>query len=145
MKYKGSMLRRGILAGAMVLAGCGATVAVTAAPAGASNTEMTAVGSFTTFFMMHALFPQLNDINPNKEVGTETQTIQPNTQTCSAGITYSTARAIQPPNGSGQGKTALAGEETAAADCARLHRLLPVVLASGAARGDADERRRRDR
>ena len=117
MKYKGSMLRRGILAGAMVLAGCGATVAVTAAPAGASNTEMTAVGSFTTFFMMHALFPQLNDINPNKEVGSETQTIQPNTQTCSAGITYGTGTGqIQPPNGSGQGKTALAGEETLAAN-----------------------------
>ena len=66
MKYKGSMLRRGILAGAMVLAGCGATVAVAAAPAGASNTEMTAVGSFTTFFMMHALFPEVNIHQPQR-------------------------------------------------------------------------------
>src|ERR1700678_1223108 len=70
VKYKGSMLRRGILAGAMVLAGCGAAVAVAAAPAGASNTEMTAAGSFTTFFMMHALFPEVNNINPNPESGT---------------------------------------------------------------------------
>ena len=114
MKYKGSMLRRGILAGAMVLAGCGATVAVTAAPAGASNTEMTAVGSFTTFFMMHALFPELNDINPNAEVGSQTQSIAADSQTCSGGVLYSTR--MQPPNGSGQGKAALAGEETGAAD-----------------------------
>ena len=114
MKYKGSMLRRGILAGAMVLAGCGATVAVAAAPAGASNTEMTAVGSFTTFFMMHALFPEVNMINPNAEVGSQTQSIAADSQTCSGGVLYSTAK--QPPNGSGQGKSALAGEETGAAN-----------------------------
>ena len=116
MKYKGSMLRRGILAGAMVLAGCGATVAVAAAPAGASNTEMTAVGSFTTFFMMHALFPEVNMINPNAEVGSQTQSIAADSQTCSGGVLYSTAK--QPPNGSGQGKSALAGEETGAANAA---------------------------
>ena len=75
MKYKRSVLRRGILAGAMVLAGCGATVAVAAAPAGASNTEMTGVGSFTTYFMMHALFPEVNMINPNAEVSPQTQSI----------------------------------------------------------------------
>ena len=69
MKYKGSILRRGILAGAMVLAGAGATVAVAAAPAGASNTQMTVAGSATTFFMVHALFPAINDINPNPEAG----------------------------------------------------------------------------
>ena len=115
MKYKGSMLRRGILAGAMVLAGCGATVAVAAgAQAGASNTEMTAAGSFTTFFMMHALFPEVNNINPNAETGSETQSIASDSQTCSGGVIYSTTK--QPPNGSGQGKTALAGEETAASD-----------------------------
>jgi hypothetical protein len=114
VKYKGSMLRRGILAGAMVLAGCGATVAVAAAPAGASNTEMTAAGSFTTFFMMHALFPEVNNINPNAETGSETQSIASDSQTCSGGVIYSTTK--QPPNGSGQGKTALAGEETAASD-----------------------------
>ena len=114
MKYKRSMLRRGILAGAMVLAGCGATVAVAAAPAGASNTEMTAAGSFTTFFMMHALFPELNDINPNPEAGSETQSITSDSETCSGGVTYSTTN--PPPNGSGQGKTALATEEGAAAN-----------------------------
>ena len=117
MKYKGSMLRRGILAGAMVLAGCGATVAVAAAPAGASNTEMTAVGSFTTFFMMHALFPELNDINPNKEVGSETQTIAARHPDLLGWHHVRHHRTdIQPPNGSGQGKTALAGEETLAAN-----------------------------
>ena len=83
VKYKKSMLRRGILAGAMVLAGCGATVAVAAAPAGASNTEMTGVGSFTTYFMMHALFPEINLINPLPEANTsETQSIAPDSSTC---------------------------------------------------------------
>jgi hypothetical protein len=98
----------------MVFAGAGATVAVAAAPAGASSTEMTAVGSFTTFFMMHALFPEVNMINPNKESGSLTQSIASDSQTCSGGVTYSTGN--QPPNGSGQGKSALAGEETAAAN-----------------------------
>lgn len=113
MKYKGSIVRRGILAGAIVLAS-GSAVSLAAVPAGASNTQMTAVGSFTTFFMMHALFPQLNDINPNPEAGSETQSIASDSQTCSGGLTYSTA--AQPPNGSGQGKTALATEEGAAAN-----------------------------
>ena len=112
MKYKGSIVRRGILAGAIVLAS-GSAVSLAAMPAGASNTQMTAVGSFTTFFMMHALFPQLNDVNPNPESGSETQVIASDSQTCSGGLTYSTA--TQPPNGSGQGKTALAAEELAAA------------------------------
>ena len=74
-KNKRSILRRGLLAGAMTLAGFGATVAVAAAPAGASSTEMTAVGSFTTFFMMHALFPEVNMINPIPESGTLSQSI----------------------------------------------------------------------
>jgi PBP superfamily domain len=112
VKCKGSILRRGILAGAIVLAG-GSAASLAASPAGASNTQMTAVGSFTTFFMMHALFPQLNDINPNPETGSGSQSIAADSQTCSGGLTYNTT--TQPPNGSGQGKTALAGEETAAA------------------------------
>jgi hypothetical protein len=113
VKYKGSIVRRGILAGAIVLAG-GSAASLAAAPAGASNTQMTAAGSFTTFFMMHALFPEVNNINPNPETGSETQSIASDSETCSGGITYSTAS--QPPNGSGAGKTALAAEETAAAD-----------------------------
>jgi ABC-type phosphate transport system substrate-binding protein len=112
VKYKGSIVRRGLLAGAIVLAG-GSAVSLAATPAGASNTQMTAVGSFTTFFMMHALFPQLNDINPNPETGSGTQSIASDSQTCSGGITYNTT--TQAPNGSGAGKTALAAEETAAA------------------------------
>jgi hypothetical protein len=113
VKEKRSILRRGLLAGAMTLGGLGASVAVAAAPAGASNTEMTGVGSFTTYFMMHALFPEVNLINPNPESGSLSQSIAADAQTCSAGITYNTGN--QPPNGSGQGKTALAAEETAAA------------------------------
>jgi hypothetical protein len=115
VKDKQSILRRGLLAGAMVLGGLGASIAVAAAPAGASNTEMTAVGSFTTFFMMHALFPEVNNINPNKESGSLSQSISSDTLTCSGGVTYSVST-TQPPNGSGQGKTALANEETAAAN-----------------------------
>lgn len=113
MKYKQSLLRRGILAGAMVLAGSGAAVSLVAAPAGASNTEMTAVGSFTTYFMMHALFPEVNNINPIPEPTGGTQSIASDSQTCSGGVTYNTT--TQPPNGSGAGKTALAAEEGAAA------------------------------
>ena len=94
MKYKESCLRRGILAGAIGLAGCGATVALAAAPAGASNTEMTAAGSFTTFFMMHALFPEVNLVNPLPEIGSETQSIAADTQTCSGGVTYSTGSSL---------------------------------------------------
>jgi hypothetical protein len=98
----------------MVLAGCGASIAVAAAPAGASNTEMTGVGSQTTYFMMHALFPEVNLINPVGESGSQTQSIASDTATCSGGVTYSTG--LQPPNGSGQGKTALATEEGAASN-----------------------------
>lgn len=114
MKAKRAIFRRGILAGAMALGGLGASIAVASAPAGASNTEMTAVGSFTTFFMMHALFPEVNMINPNAESGSLTQSIASDSETCSGGVTYSTGN--QPPNGSGAGKTALATEEGAAAN-----------------------------
>ena len=123
MKDKQSILRRGLLAGAMVLAGCGASIVVASAPAGASNTEMTAVGSATTYFIMHALFPELNDINPVPESGSLTQSIASDSLTCSGGVTFSTGN--QPPNGSGQGKTYLATEEGAAANqqgCADLSR-----------------------
>lgn len=112
-KYRGSILRRGILAGAIVLAG-GSAASLAAEPAGASNTQMVTAGSFTTFFMMHALFPAISDINPLPETGSATQSIPSDSQTCSGGITYSTTN--QPPNGSGAGKRALAAEETAAAN-----------------------------
>ncbi len=132
MKYKGSMLRRGILAGAMVLAGAGATVAVAAAPAGASNTQMTVAGSVTTFFMVHALFPAINDINPNPEEGSETQSIAADSETCSGGVTVHfvfSGRASQRlgPGQEGTGRRRIGGRKRAG-----LHRLLPVVIASGA-------------
>ena len=137
VKYKGSILRRGILAGAMVLGGAGATVAVAAAPAGASNTEMTAVGSATTFFMVHALFPEINDINPNPEIGSETQSIAPDSETCSGGITFTSTSAAVPPNGSGAGQEGTGRRRVSGLHRAGLLRLLPVVIASGAVNGDA--------
>ena len=143
MKYKRSMLRRGLLAGAMALAGCGAGLAVASAPAGASNTEMTVVGSFTTFFMIHALFPAVNDVNPNPEIGSQTQSIASDSLTCSGGVTYTTSH--QPPNGSGAGKVALAAEENGRRQRARLYRLRRLVLAPSPARGDAAERHHRVR
>ena len=83
-----------------------------AGPAGASNTQVSAVGSLTTFTLMRALFPvSINNVNPNPLTGSATETIAADPLTCSAGVTYSTA--LQPPNGSGAGKTALAAEEAA--------------------------------
>jgi hypothetical protein len=112
MKFETRRLRRGAIAAVALASGAGA-LALAAQPAGASNTQVTAVGSFTTFAMMQALFPNsVNNINPNALSGTQTEVIAPDSLTCSAGVTYSTA--LQPPNGSGQGKTALATEETAA-------------------------------
>jgi hypothetical protein len=71
------------------------------------------VGSFTTFQMVHDLFPtSLNSISPDALAGSQTESIVADAQTCTSGITYSTS--LQPPNGSGQGKTALANEEGAA-------------------------------
>jgi hypothetical protein len=85
-----------------------------AGSAWASNTQVSPVGSFTTFQVMHDLFPtSLNDISPDALSGTQTESIVADAQSCTAGLTYSTS--LQPPNGSGQGKTALAGEEGAAA------------------------------
>ena len=112
VKQKRLLLRRGILAGAVVLAG-GATTSLAVTPAGASNTQMSIVGSSTTFLVMHALFPQINDINPFPVAGSATQSIAPDPQTCVAGVTYSSGS--QAPNGSGAGKRALAAEETATA------------------------------
>jgi hypothetical protein len=73
------------------------------------------VGSFTTFFMMHALFPEVNMINPIPEPAGSpaVQPVSVDAQTCSAGVSFGIANPA--PNGSGQGKTYLANEETAAA------------------------------
>jgi hypothetical protein len=107
-------VRRASLAAAAVAVGGASLVLGGAGSAWASNTQISAVGSFTTFQMMHDLFPtSLNNISPDALSGTQTETIVADAQTCTAGITYSTNP--QPPNGSGAGKTALFNEEGAVA------------------------------
>jgi hypothetical protein len=107
-------VRRASLAAAAVAVGGASLVLGGAGSAWASNTQVSAVGSFTTFQMMHDLFPtSVNNISPDALAGSQTETIVADAQTCTAGLTYSTS--LQPPNGSGQGKTALAAEEGAAA------------------------------
>lgn len=111
---KRSLMRRGLLASTMLLAGGGA-VAAWAAPAGASSAQVTAVGSSTTYVVMHNLFPtSLNDISPTsltRTPSTTHQKIQATTALCKGGVTYT--KTHKPPNGSGAGKTALSTEETA--------------------------------
>jgi ABC-type phosphate transport system substrate-binding protein len=124
MDFTTKRLRRGVLAAIALAASSGGIGLVAATPAGASSTEITAVGSFTTYNMMKALFPtSINNINPNGLTGSATETIAADPQTCATGFTFSTS--AQPPNGSGQGKSALStgstgfglsgGEENAAA------------------------------
>ncbi len=115
MDFKTKHLRGIALGAAALVAGVG-TTGLVAVPAGASNTQVSAVGSFTTFNMMQALFPKsVNNINPNAlpYADQSTESIATDSLSCTAGITYSSG--LQPPNGSGQGKTALANEETASA------------------------------
>ncbi len=107
--------RWGAAALAALTMGGAAAVGGGPAPAGASNTQVSAVGSLATFNVMRALFPSsINDINstalPYPDQSTETIVSDP--LTCASGVTYSASN--QPPSGSGPGKTALANEETAA-------------------------------
>ncbi len=107
-------VRRASLVAAALAVGGGSLVLGGAGSAWASNTQVSSVGSFTTLQVMHDLFPtSLNDISPDALSGSQTESIVADAQSCTAGLTYSTS--LQPPNGSGQGKTALAAEETAAA------------------------------
>ena len=105
-------LRRGALAVAAVAVSGGCLVIGGAGSAWASNTQVSVVGSATTFQIMHDLFPtSFNDINPDSLAAGQTETIVPDSQTCTGGITYSSTN--QPPNGSGAGKSALAAEQGA--------------------------------
>lgn len=100
-------LWRGVLAAATVV-GAGGALALGATPAGASNVQVTAVGSFTTYQLMHALFPtSLNDLLPGGT--TSHQKIAATSTLCTGGKTYTTGTAV--PNGSSAGKTALHKEE----------------------------------
>ncbi|HVX21133.1 MAG TPA: IPT/TIG domain-containing protein [Acidimicrobiales bacterium] len=97
----------GALAGAIAVGGGGGALALGATPAGASNAQVSIAGSFTTFYMMHALFPTtINDLYPGG-IGTIVAT----STFCTGGVTYTTGSPA--PNGSTQGKTALHAEETA--------------------------------
>lgn len=105
-------LRAGVLVGAAALFGAG-TVGLSATPAGASNRQVSAVGSFTTYVVMHALFPtSLNDLLPGGV--TTKQRIVGTTTYCKGGINFTTTTKFPTgaPNGSTAGKTFLAGEET---------------------------------
>ncbi len=107
-------LRRGALAAAALAVSGGGLVLGGAGSAWASNTQVSTVGSFTTFQVMHDLFPtSLNNLNPNALSAGQTETVVPDTQSCTAGVTYTPTS--QPPNGSGQGKAALFAEEGAVA------------------------------
>ncbi|MGH9091372.1 MAG: hypothetical protein ACRDZR_08360, partial [Acidimicrobiales bacterium] len=110
---KRSLIRRGLLAGTVLVAGGGGALALGAGPAGASSAQVSTVGSFTTYVVMHNLFPtSLNDLLPTGT--TANQKIQPTTALCNGGITYGPTKHV--PNGSGAGKTALHTEESTTLD-----------------------------
>ena len=107
------LMRRGLLAGAVLVAGGGGALALGATPAGASSVEVTTVGSFTTYVVMHDLFPtSLNDLLPGGT--TSHQKIVATAKLCATGVTYNATSKV--PNGSTAGKAALHNEESAAAD-----------------------------
>lgn len=110
---KRSLIRRGLLAGTMLVAGGGGALALSEGTAGASSAQVSAVGSFTTYVVMHNLFPtSLNDLNPGSSNTTGHQNIQATTALCKGGITYSNTNKV--PNGSGAGKIALHTQEIGA-------------------------------
>ena len=112
-----SVLRRGTLvAAAMAVVGGSGALAIGVSPAGASNVEVTAAGSATTYVMMHKLFPtSLNDLYPGGM--TTKQKIQTTTGLCNGGTSYTTHTTFPKgaPNGSTAGRTALKTEESALA------------------------------
>ena len=106
------LTRRGLLAGAMLVAGGGGLV-LGGTPAGASSVEVTTVGSLTTYVVMHDLFPtSLNDLLPGGT--TSHQKIVATAKLCATGVTYGPTSKV--PNGSTPGKTALHNEESAPTD-----------------------------
>ena len=110
---KRSLIRRGLLAGTVLVAGGGGALALSGGTAGASSTQVSAVGSFTTYVVMHNLFPtSLNDLLPGSNNTTGHQNIQATTALCKGGITYSNTNKV--PNGSGAGKIALHTQEIGA-------------------------------
>ena len=80
------LVRRGLLAGAIVAA-TGGMLAVGALPAGASNVQVTAAGSFTTYQVMHNIFgSSLNDLLPTGQ--TTKQQVKSTTSYCKYGMQF---------------------------------------------------------
>jgi ABC-type phosphate transport system substrate-binding protein len=124
-----SVMRRGVFAtAALGLAAGGGALVLGSTTAGASSQEMTAVGSFTTYVLMHNLFPTLNNIDPSPPSPvTANQKTTATAEVCAGGLTWAqtpantgtklagttfTFVAGGTPNGSGSGKSFLAGEES---------------------------------
>ena len=109
-------LRSGVLAVAILVAGGGA-LALGATPAGASNVQVTAAGSFTTYQPMHALFPtSINDLLP---LGLTAHTKVAATATlCTGGLTAhnDSDRKRAGPTARSAGKKFLHNEQTLAAN-----------------------------
>lgn len=110
--------RRGRWAGtlaAAVLGVSGALFTLGTPPAGASQREISFIGPFTTYQLMHALFPtSVNDLLPGGT--TADQTIVSTFISCASGVTFSAVTltgAKGVPNGSTAAKRYLSAEESA--------------------------------
>lgn len=103
------LVRRSLLAGAMLVAGGGGIFAFGSTPAGASTQQVTAAGSFTTYQMMHNIFgPSLNDLLPGSTATTKNQRVTATATLCKTGVKFTAHGGA--PNGSTKGKDYLASE-----------------------------------
>lgn len=113
------LVRRGLLAASLMVAG-GGVVALGSSPAGASNKQVTAAGSFTTYNMMHNIFgPSLHDLLPGGK--TSAQFVKATATYCAGGVAFTTPTTshnlggttkLGAPNGSTAGKKYLYGEQS---------------------------------
>ncbi len=143
MKRTLKRLGGGLLAAVTLVAGGGA-LALGATPAGASSKQVTAAGSFTTYQLMHALFPtSINNLLP---AGTTAhQKVAATASYCTGGINF-TSVSGGAPNGSGAGKTFLHTEESTATKTAKKQGCVtigrsssppePTTLSTGSGSGD---------
>ena len=106
----GGLIRRGLVF-AVILAVWGGQQIQGATTAGASNIQVSTVGTFTTYQVMHDLFStSLNDLLPGGT--TSHQKIAATPVLCATGVTYGATEKV--PNGPTAGKVALYDEESAA-------------------------------
>jgi hypothetical protein len=113
------LVRRGLLAVSLLVVGGGTAVALGSAQAGASIKQVTDVGSFTTYQMMHNIFgPSINTELPGGT--TSHQQIVATPSLCATGINWASTNAStgKPgvPNGSTAGKKQLKFEEGTTTD-----------------------------